>query len=76
MLLRELGGIGLMSVDADDVDNVCGKGGSSLLNTIGNTVRTVEIKITFCYCNLSKIVWQNMYSLLCYVIANNTVCYN
>ena len=25
VLLRDLAGVGLMSVDADDVDNVCGK---------------------------------------------------
>ena len=38
MLLRGLAGIGLDSIDADDVDNVCGKGRQSLLRTVGGVV--------------------------------------
>ena len=42
MLLRELGGVGLMSIDADDVDNVCGKGKQSLLTTLGNVMTSLQ----------------------------------
>jgi len=44
VLLRDMAGIGLMSIDADDVDNVCGKGKHSLLNTIGSVVSNLQRK--------------------------------
>lgn len=44
VLLRDMAGIGLMSIDADDVDNVCGKGKHSLLNTIGSVISNLERK--------------------------------
>ena len=44
VLLREMAGIGLMSIDADDLDDVCGKGPSSLLNTIHNVLTNLDRK--------------------------------
>ena len=44
VLLRDMAGIGLMSIDADDVDNVCGKGKHSLLNTIGSVISNLQRK--------------------------------
>jgi hypothetical protein len=43
-LLRNLGGVGLMSADADDVDNVCGKGAHSLLHAMHDTLTTLDRK--------------------------------
>jgi len=44
VLLRDMAGIGLLSIDADDVDNVCGKGKHSLLNTIGSVISNLQRK--------------------------------
>lgn len=44
VLLRGLAGVGLMSIDADDVDNVCGKGKQSLLSTVGNVISSLQRK--------------------------------
>ena len=39
-----MAGVGLMSIDADDLDNVCGKGKQSLLNTIGAVITNLQRK--------------------------------
>ena len=39
-----MAGIGLMSIDADDLDNVCGKGKQSLLSTIGSVISSLQRK--------------------------------
>ena len=39
-----MAGVGLMSIDADDLDNVCGKGRQSLLNTIGSVITNLQRK--------------------------------
>ena len=44
VLLRDLAGVGLMSIDADDVDNVCGKGPNSLLTTLANVMTSVSCR--------------------------------
>merc|ERR1719397_2293355 len=44
VLLRDMAGVGLMSIDADDLDNVCGKGKQSLLNTIGAVITNLQRK--------------------------------
>lgn len=44
VLLRDLAGVGLMSIDADDVDNVCGKGPNSLLTTLANVMTSLQRK--------------------------------
>ena len=43
-LLRNLGGVGLFSIDADDADAVCGKGHHSLLHALYNTMATLDRK--------------------------------
>jgi len=42
VLLRGLAGVGLMSIDADDIDNVCGKGKQSLLNVVGSVISNLQ----------------------------------
>ena len=42
VLLRELGGVGLVSLDTDDIHNVCGKGKQSLLTTIHEVFTSLE----------------------------------
>ena len=37
-LIRNLGGVALYSIDADDVDNVCGNGAFSLLRSVYTTL--------------------------------------
>jgi len=44
VLLRDMAGIGLMSIDADDLDNVCGKGKQSLLHTIDSVISSLQRK--------------------------------
>ena len=39
-----MAGVGLMSIDADDLDNVCGKGKQSLLSTIGAVITNLQRK--------------------------------
>ena len=39
-----MGGVGLVSIDADDLDNDCGKGKQSLLNTIGSVITNLQRK--------------------------------
>ena len=43
-LLRGLAGVGLDSIDADDLDNVCGKGRQSLLQTLGDVMTNLQRK--------------------------------
>ena len=43
-LLRNLGGVALDSIEADDVDNVCGNGEQSLLKSIRKTLTQLERK--------------------------------
>ena len=43
-LLRDLAGVGLMSVDADDVEDVCGKGRQSLLRTLASVWTSLQRK--------------------------------
>ncbi len=43
-LLRNLGGVGLYAADADDADDVCGKGAHSLLRSLHKTVTALERK--------------------------------
>ncbi len=43
-LLRNLAGVALYSIDADDVDGVCGKGRHSLLNSLYTTMATLDRK--------------------------------
>lgn len=43
-LLRDLAGVGLMSVDADDVEDVCGKGRQSLLRTLASVMTSLQRK--------------------------------
>ena len=37
-LIRNLGGVALYSIDADDIDNVCGNGAFSLLRSVYTTM--------------------------------------
>ena len=39
-----MAGIGLMSIDADDLDDVCGKGRASLLTTLHHVMTTLDRK--------------------------------
>ena len=41
-LLRNLAGVGLYSIDADDVDNLCGNGAFSLLRSIHATLSHLD----------------------------------
>ena len=41
-LLRNLGGVGLYSIDADDVDNHCGNGAFSLIRSIHATLSHLD----------------------------------
>jgi hypothetical protein len=43
-LLRNLGGVALDSIEADDVENVCGNGEQSLLKSIRKTLTQLERK--------------------------------
>ena len=43
-LLRGLAGVGLDSIDADDLDNICGKGRQSLLRTLGDVTQNLQRK--------------------------------
>ena len=43
-LLRGLAGVGLDSIDADDLDNICGKGRQSLLHTLGDVTYNLQRK--------------------------------
>ena len=43
-ILRNLGGVALFSVDADDVDNICGQGELSLLKAIFKTMTKLDRK--------------------------------
>ena len=39
-----MAGVGLDSIDADDLDNVCGKGRQSLLQTLGDVMTNLQRK--------------------------------
>ena len=43
-ILRNLGGMALYSIDADDVDNICGQGELSLLRSIFKTMTKLDRK--------------------------------
>ena len=43
-LLRNLGGVALDSIEADDVDNICGNGEQPLLKSIRKTLTQLERK--------------------------------
>ena len=43
-MLRGLAGVGLDSIDADDLENVCGKGRQSLLRTLGDVMTSLQRK--------------------------------
>ena len=43
-ILRNLGGMALFSIDADDMDNICGQGELSLLKAIFKTMTKLDRK--------------------------------
>ncbi len=69
-LLRNLAGVGLYAVDADDVEDVCGKGEHSLLKSLHNTMATLERKPR------QLVISNNYFNHFCFLGLVCTTCRN
>ena len=62
-LLRNLGGVGLYSIDADDIDNHCGNGAFSLIRSIHATLSHLDRR--------PRQLIVHRYFILCHDIMSN-----